>query len=320
MKKLHNLQTPSLERTNLLKIPQEFSNLTKLRHLLIWKLLDGTYTSFHNWESVEPFEGLWRLKELQSLNEIRATKVFVAELGNLSRLRSLHITYVRSSHCARMCDSLSKLHHLSNLHIRACNEDEKLLLEDLMIPNPLEKLSLVGQFSVGTLKSPFFSTHGNRLLILELLWCQLAENPVAQLFELSNLTELHLKRAYTGQQLNFHAEWFQHLKKVVLSDLPQVSQICIHEGALVNLEYLLIDSLEELHEIPTGIKFLNSIKDAYFTRMHPDFILQMEKLDHWSAQGKFRSCNTAHIFHVFSVVKHSHFTENIFGSQDLWCS
>jgi hypothetical protein len=81
---------------------------------------------------------------------------------------------------------------------------------------------------------------------------------------------------------------------------------------LVNLEYLLIDSLEELREIPTGIKFLNSIKDAYFTRMHPDFILRMEKLDHWSAQGKFRSSNTAHIFHVFSVVKHSHFT--------VWCS
>jgi disease resistance protein RPM1 len=216
------------------------------------------------------------------------------------------------------------LHNLSNLHIRAYTQDEKLLLEDLMIPNPLEKLSLVGQFSVGTLKSPFFSTHGNRLLILELLWCQLAENPVAQLFELSNLTELHLKRAYTGQQLNFHAEWFQHLKKVVLSDLPQVSQICIHEGALVNLEYLLIDSLNELREIPTGIKFLNSIKEAYFTRMHPDFILQMGKLDHipkvhWSAQGK--SGVTLLIFYMSSAcVKHSQFTENMSGPQDLWCT
>jgi disease resistance protein RPM1 len=245
---------------------------------------------------VEPFEGLWRLNELQSLNEIRATKVFVAELGNLSRLRSLYITYVRSSHCAQMCDSLSKLHHLSNLNIRAYNEDETLLLEDLTMPNPLEKLSFVGRLSEGTLKSPFFSTHGNRLLNMELLWCQLAENPAAQLFELSNLTELHLKRAYTGQQLNFHVEWFQHLKKVVLSDLPQVNQICIHEGALVSLEYLLIDSLKELREVPIGIKFLNSIKEAYFTRMHPDFILQMGKVDHipkvhWSAQGKFRSSN-----------------------------
>ncbi|KAM0882308.1 hypothetical protein ACQ4PT_032413 [Festuca glaucescens] len=290
MKKLHNLQTLSLERTNLLKVPKEFSNLTKLCHLLIWKLLDGTYTSFHNWEFVEPFEGLWRLKELQYLSEIRATKVFVAELGKLSRLRSLCITYVSSSHCAQMCDSLSKLHHLSNLHIRAYNEDETLLLEDLTMPNPLEKLGLVGRLSEGTLKSPFFSTHGDRLLNMELLWCQLSENPAVRLFELSNLTDLHLTRAYTRQQLNFHAEWFEHLKKVVLSDLPQVNQICIHEGALVSLEYLLIDSLKKLREVPTGIKFLSSIKEAYFTRMHPDFILQMGKLNHIpkvhrSAQG-----------------------------------
>nr|CAJ26369.1 putative ATPase [Brachypodium sylvaticum] len=307
MKKLHNLQTLSLKRTELLNIPQEFSNLKKLRHLLIWKLVDATYTSLNNWESVEPFDGLWKLKELQSLSEIRATKDFVAELGNLSQLRTLCITYVRSSYCAQLCDSLSKLHHLSTLHIRAYNEDELLLLEDLTMPKPLEKLGLIGRLSEGTFKSPFFSTHGNRLLNMELSWCQFTENPVARLFELSNLTELHLTRAYTGHQLNFHAKWFEHLKKLALSDLPRVNQICIHEGALVSLEYLHIYSLKELRDVPTGIKFLNSIKEAYFTRMHPDFVLQMEKLNHiprvhWSTQGKFKLSDNAHTFQFMSRV------------------
>ncbi|RCV12148.1 hypothetical protein SETIT_2G246300v2 [Setaria italica] len=264
------------------KIPNSVGELFNLRLL-----------SLNNWEPIEPFEGLWGLKELQSLNEVRATKVFIAKLGYLSQLRSISITYVRSSHYAQLCNSLSKMHLLTRLHIRASNEHELLLLEDLTLKNPLEKLELVGRLSEGTLESPFFSTHGNQLLLMELARCQLTNSPVAQLSELSNLTELRLTRAYIGQHLNFHGKLFQKLKKVVLWDLPQVNQICIHEGALVSLEYLHIDSLKELWDIPIGIKFLNSVKEAYFTRMHSEFTrnFQMGKLNHipkvyWSQKAK----------------------------------
>nr|TKW33700.1 hypothetical protein SEVIR_2G257100v2 [Setaria viridis] len=264
------------------KIPNSVGELVNLRLL-----------GLNNWEPIEPFEGLWGLKELQSLNEVRATKVFIAKLGYLSQLRSISITYVRSSHCAQLCNSLSKMHLLTRLHIRASNEHELLLLEDLTLKNPLEKLELVGRLSEGTLESPFFSTHGNQLLLMELAWCQLTNSPVAQLSELSNLTELRLTRAYIGQHLNFHGKLFQKLKKVVLWDLPQVNQICIHEGALASLEYLHIDSLKELWDIPIGIKFLNSVKEAYFTRMHSEFTrnFQMGKLNHipkvyWSQKAK----------------------------------
>ncbi|CAL5081990.1 unnamed protein product [Urochloa decumbens] len=290
--KLRNLQTLSLERTQSLNLPRGFSKLKKLRHLLIWKLVDPTYRNMNNWESMEPFEGLWNLKELQSLNEVRANKFFVAKLGSLSQLRSLCITCVRSSHCAELCNSLSKMNQLSRLNIRASNKDEVLPLEDLTLQNPLEKLELVGQLSEGTFESSFFSMHGNQLLQMELSWCQLMESPVAWLSKLSNLTELRLTRAYTGQQLNFQASWFRNLKRVVLRDMPQVHQMCIHEGALVSLVYLHVDRLKELHAVPIGIKFLYSVKEAYFTRMHSDFIrnLQMANLNHipkvyWSTEG-----------------------------------
>jgi len=307
--KLHNLQTLSLERTRALNFPHGFSKLKKLRHLLIWKLLDATYRSFHNWESMEPFDGFWYLKELQSLNEVRATKMFVAKLVDLSQLRSLTITYLRSSHCAQLCNSSSKLHHLTKLHIRAINEAELLLLEDLTLQNPLEKLELVGRLSEGTLESPFFSTHGSQLLLMELAWCQFIDSPVPQLSELSNLTELRLTRAYTGQQLNFHGKMFQKLKKVVLWDLPQVNQICIHEGSLVSLEYLHIDSLKKLWDVPLGIQFLNSIKEAYFTRMHSEFArnLQMGKLDqipkvYWSTEGKWNQLPNQYSFMLAPLI------------------
>uniref|UniRef100_A0A0E0ILB5 Uncharacterized protein n=1 Tax=Oryza nivara TaxID=4536 RepID=A0A0E0ILB5_ORYNI len=290
--KLSNLQTLSLERTQLLNFPRGFSNLKKLRHLLVWKLVDATYKSLNNWESMEPFEGLWDLKELQYLNEVRATKAFVSNLGNLSQLRSLCITYVRSSHCVQLCNSLSKMQHLTRLNIRARNEDELLLLDDFTLSNPLEKLELVGQLSEGTLESPFFSIHGYKLLQIELSWCKLTVNPVARLAEFSDLTELRLTRVYTGPWLYFPANWFPKLKKAVLWDLQQVKQIFIQEGALANLHYLHIDSLMELRDIPVGIEFLSSVKEAYFTRMHSDFVrnLQTGKISHipkvhWSTQG-----------------------------------
>jgi len=185
------------------------------------------------------------------------------------------------------------MHQLTRLHIRAINKDELLFMENLTLQNPLEKLDLVGRLSEGTLESPFFSAHGSQLQQLELAWCQFIGSPVAQLSKLSNLTELRLTRVHTCQQINFHGKLFQKLKKLVLWDLPQVNQICIHEGALVSLECLHIDSLKKLRDVPIGIRFLSSIKEAYFTRMHSEFVrnLQTVKLNHipkvyWSTEGK----------------------------------
>jgi disease resistance protein RPM1 len=54
-----------------------------------------------------------------------------------------------------------------------------------------------------------------------------------------------------------------------------------------------MDRLKELRDVPIGIEFLNSVKEAYFTRMRSDFVrnVQMGKLNlipkvYWSTQGK----------------------------------
>ncbi|GJN33677.1 hypothetical protein PR202_gb22298 [Eleusine coracana subsp. coracana] len=231
---------------------------------------------------MEPFEGLWNLKELQSLNEVRATKAFVANLGNLSQLRVLSIADVRSSHCSQLCNSLSKLHQLTRLEIRASSEDDLIHLDDLTIPNPLQVLDLYGRFSDGTFESHFFLNHGNALQLISLKYCQLTENQLSQLSKLSNLTYLDLTNAYNGQQLNFYFDWFQKLKKLLLKDLSHVSQICIHKGALLSLEYLCINNLQELRDAPIGVNFLTSLKEAYCIDMHADFASNFwkAKLDH----------------------------------------
>ncbi|RCV12149.1 hypothetical protein SETIT_2G246400v2 [Setaria italica] len=292
--KLQNLQTLSLECTQLLKFPQGMSKLKQLRHLLFFKLIDATYKSFNNWESMEPFEGLWTLKELQSLNEIRATNVFVANLGNLSQLRVLSISDVKNSHCAQLCDALSKMRHLSRLEIRTWNENELLHLDNLELPNPLQVLDLYGRFSEGTFESPFFLNHGSELYLISLKYCQLTENQLSQLSRLSKLTYLDLTRAYTGQQLHFNADSFQNLKKILLKDLPHVNQICIYDGALVNLEYLYMDNLPELQDAPIGVDFLASLKEAYCINMHGQ---------HGAFASNFWKAKLDHIPNVYSTTE-----------------
>ncbi|XBI51546.1 hypothetical protein VPH35_034037 [Triticum aestivum] len=278
---LQNLETLSLQGADCLNLPQGSEKLKRLRHLLIYKWLDKTFSILVRFESMEPFEGLWNLKDLQTLHSVRASKVFIAKLASLSQLRSLSITGVRSIHCAQLCDSLSKMHQLSKLQIKSSNVDEVLQLETLILSNRLEKLTFSGRFSEGTSKSPFFSTNRDRLHRIFLLWSQLVENPLQCLSEFSNLTEIGLKRAFTGQELNFHSDWFPNVRIISLLDLPHVNQICIHEGTLVCLEEFVISGLAELRDIP-GLGHLKSLKETRFSNMHPDFIrnLQAARLEH----------------------------------------
>ncbi|CAM0908012.1 unnamed protein product [Alopecurus aequalis] len=269
--KLQNLETLSLRDTNCLSLPQGFKKLKRLRHILAYKLLDKKFSIFESYESVKPFEGLWSLNDLQTLKSVRASEVFVAKLANLCQLRYLSITGLRSIHCAQLCDSLSKMHKLSSLEIKASNEDEVLQLESLELSSCLKKLVLLGRFSEGTLESPLFSISGDALHEIYLFWSQLVENPLPCLSKLSNLTVIYLKSAYTGQELNFQPGWFPNVNTIILRDMPHVNQVCIYEGALVRLEILSIRGLIELRTIPTGLEHLKSFKQAQFTGMHDDF-------------------------------------------------
>lgn len=97
-----------------------------------------------------------------------------------------------------------------------------------------------------------------------------------RLSDLSKLTDLCLKNSYNGQQITFREEWFPNLKEMFLEDLPHVNEICIQDRALASLERLSIGGLKELREVPVGVEFLASIKEAYFGDMHPDFIRNVQ--------------------------------------------
>lgn len=224
--RLHNLETLSLERTQVTSFPEGFAKLQKLRHVLVWKLLYNEHSSFSNSLGMGTIEGLWNLKELLTLDEIRANRKFVSRLGYLAQLRSLYISDVRSNYCSELCSSLSKMQHLLRLHVKASNQDELLRLESLQLPPELQTLQLTGKLTGGVLKSPLlFSANVNSLVRLSLCWCDLTEDPIPYLSKLSNLTSLHLRRTYNGHQLRFHAALFPKLKGMTLQDMVEVREI-----------------------------------------------------------------------------------------------
>ncbi|KAF8724247.1 hypothetical protein HU200_021271 [Digitaria exilis] len=269
--RLHNLQTLGLERTQLVSFPRGFAKLKKLRHILVWKLLDTGSSSFNHSIGVRSAnDNLWDLKELQTLDEIRSSGKFISNLVQLVQLRSLYISDVRSNYCSQL-SSLSKLEHLLRLNVKACNKDEVLMLETLTLPPQLHTLQLTGRLAEGVLKSPMFSAHGNTLVRLSLCWCHLAENPIPYLSKLSNLTSLQIKGAYDGQELGFRDGWFPKLKGVSLAHMEHITQIYIEKGALICLEYLRLGSLKELVSVPDGMEFLSSIQEVYFHNLHPNF-------------------------------------------------
>ncbi|CAL4947742.1 unnamed protein product [Urochloa decumbens] len=271
IKKLQNLQTLSIEHTQLFSFPHGVSKLKKLQHIMVSRSPDVNNGFFNGWEGVKPFKGLWHLAELQTLFAIKASEQFVAKLRHLTQLRTLEICDVRTSHCAQLCNSLSDMHQLSRLLIRACNEDELLQLDSLTFPNPLQKLDIVGRLSEKTLESPFFLNHGHALLEIHLVNSQLSKNQLLQLSELTKLTELYLGEAYNGEELHFHTDSFRNLKRIHLVDLAHVNAVSIDEGALLNVEHICVRNLQELWEVPVGISFLTSVKEAVFTDMHPEF-------------------------------------------------
>lgn len=131
--KLRNLQTLDLAQTNIEKLPRGITELKKLRNLVIGGYYDATSLNFDIRATPAP-KGMWDLKGLQTLQYVEANGRFIRQISNLTQLRTLGITSVKSIHCAELCASLTKMRLLTKLTVLAYNKEETLELEALNPP------------------------------------------------------------------------------------------------------------------------------------------------------------------------------------------
>ena len=92
---------------------------------------------------------------------------------------------------------------------------------------------------------------------------------------LPNLLEVYLFDAYDGECLCFAELGFQKLKRLQLTDMKGLKTLKIHDGASPLLEHLEIGPSPQLEEVPSGIRFLETLRRIDFWDMSTEFTNSM---------------------------------------------
>jgi disease resistance protein RPM1 len=269
IKKLHNLQTLDLYLSLIQKLPNSIGQLKRLRHLFAEVEVDPTHKSIRMRAGIHLSKDVFYLKDLQTIQSVESNAMVVRELENLTQLRSLRIWNVNENHSSELCRSLSKMHFLSFLCIFASNKHEILHLEGLKLLE-IRWFELCGRLKQTVFESTSFQI-SKGLQDLSLCWSQLQNDPLPSLSQFRNLTHLLLQKAYEGPQLTFQVGWFPKLKRLQLKQMPNLVQVEMEQGTMINLEDIYLLELKGLVVIPRGIEHLISLKEINCQDMRADF-------------------------------------------------
>ncbi|XP_020096916.1 disease resistance protein RPM1-like [Ananas comosus] len=262
--KLRNLQILDTFGSEIEKLPKGITELQKLRHLFLSDNLG---------KNIKGPVGIWRLKGLQSLATISATRKIVRNVEALTELRTFGIKSVRTHHCADLWNSITKMNHLSDLLIWSEDGQELQQLGTLRLPLPIQELDLEGKLdknSLPELATSFGSL--TNLTILRLSYAKLDEDTFPYLQELPSLMFLELYEAYDGMKLHFQATSFPKLKTLVIAFTPKLSQVEIERGAMASLNMLDLKCCPELKELPHGIEYLTTLQHLCINRPAEELI------------------------------------------------
>ncbi|GMN59915.1 hypothetical protein TIFTF001_029008 [Ficus carica] len=273
--KLINLETLDLKLSLVYELPVEINKLSRLRYLLVYNWDYTLDWSIHSIRGVKIPKGIGRLKSLQKLYFVDASIVGVdvfKELRELTELRKLGMTKLRSEDGTSLSECLKEMKHLECLDISSTEEEELIDLESMSSSPPLSlrRLYLKGHLR----KLPDWIPKLQNLVRIRIRWSKLEENPLKSLQNLPNLLELGIcQDAYCGKELHFEKDGFPQLKVLSLYDISSLNSLAIAKGALRNLENFNIGNCPQLEEVPSGFQHLRNLKDVLFFDMPIHFLI-----------------------------------------------
>ncbi|XP_030474434.2 disease resistance protein RPM1-like [Syzygium oleosum] len=257
--KLQNLETLDLKHTKVTELPVEILKLRRLRHLLVYRYKNISYSSFKF--GFKALRGIGALQSLQKLCYIEAGEEssgsVMRELGMLTQLDRLAILKFRKEDGRDLCWSMSKLTRLRAISVASVDDDEVIDLQHLSSPPPfLERIYLRGR--LGAL--PHWLPALSSLMKLHLRCSRLKDDPLVSLRNLPNLVHLELLQVYEGSSLCFEAESFKKLKTLGLDHFDELRCVEVEKGAMPYLEKFIIQRCKLLEKLPSGIEYLKKLK------------------------------------------------------------
>lgn len=281
MERLQNLQTLDVRNTNVRRLPSGISKLLRLRHLYMCCNNTKNPEKPNHLNSRQDPARIWNIDCLQTLACIEAEEELTLKVGNLTELRRLEITRLRTVNGPKLCTSIQKIKSLLRLSVVASAEEE-LQLEALSTPPPfLQKLELVGKLN----RLPHWISSLRNLTHLYLSLSCLQDDIISDLHLLFALVFLELKKAYIGKLLHFKVGGFLKLNKVIFAELAQLDNLVVEEGALPTIRELKLISCPKLKTTPRGIEYLTSLKKLHLEEK-PEEITQMQWSDTNQDQSK----------------------------------
>lgn len=274
LERLVHLQTLDLAYTRVKKLPASITKLKHLRNLFVHAILDPTWKSYRYFRGFPAPKGIWNMENLQILQSVGATNEIMNHLEDMVQLRSFRITGVKPGHHSKLCAGISKMENLHKLDIMAATEKEtdELDLTELSPTQSLKKLALRGRLKGGALPN-WFCQHQN-LAYLQLIWCELKENPLKPLQGLPNLASLVLIKASVLSELKFD-EGFPKLRELRIVDMTELKTVKFSENALPSLRQLNLVRCQKL-ELVEDIKKLTNLEIAVLEEMPENLVKNYE--------------------------------------------
>ncbi|XP_039168448.1 disease resistance protein RPM1-like [Eucalyptus grandis] len=257
--KLQNLETLDLKQTNVTELPVEILKLQRLRHLLVYRYKNISYSSFKF--GFRALRGIGALQSLQKLCYVEAddesSGSVMRELGMLTQLDRLAILKLRKEDGRNLCLSISKLTRLQAISVTSVDDDEFIDLKHLSSPPPfLERIYLRGRLKA----LPHWLPSLSSLMKLHLKGSRLKNDPLVSLQNLPNLVHLELLQVYEGSSLCFEAESFKKLKTLGLDYFDELRCVEVEKGAMPYLEKFIIQRCKLLEKLPSGFEYLKKLK------------------------------------------------------------
>ncbi|XP_066382858.1 disease resistance protein RPM1-like [Miscanthus floridulus] len=264
LQKLYHLQTLDIRKTWISIIAFQIKCLRNLRNLEMKQ--DG--------KSIKVLTGLSQLGELQVLTGLQASATVVHEIAGLTKLQKLAVEDLNNEDAEKLCSSVNNMKELSYLSIFSGDGIRPLDIATLKPSSSLQKLHIAGPLQ----KLPDWFTQLDKLTKLRLSFSKLEEDPLSVLAQLPNLLFLQLNKAYQGKAMRCCCPGFPNLKIFIITELEELEEWDVDEGAMPCVLEVWIMSCENLATVPTGLQSLATLQRLRLVGMPSSFTDRLGEL------------------------------------------